>query len=198
MNITVARKLHERRFRPNPVVTTGELINMIGSEGMQEALLNRWLVADMDSGFLMLNQNGGKMQELESACRCHCGKTDCACPAVVEAAPTTAMPMREAFAGPGLPRPGGNAGSPTGSAQSMLPRPQAPLAPTSQTSQHDANPQIGDEVMMAENGQDFQGKVASIDQDGKMRLSFGSNKPSMDRAYANNELRKVASAQPNA
>lgn len=196
MNINVARKLHERRFRAAPIVTTGELLNLIGSDGMQEALQNRWIVPEPDSGMLMLNMDGGKMVELESACRCHCGKTDCQCDP--EAAnESSTMPMREAFAGFGLERPPTASAAPT--AAPMMPR--APATSPTQPSDPQAHaPQIGDEAMVAEQDKTFTGKVASISQDGRIRLSFGAEKPTMNRDYGFNEVRVLdkANAHTNA
>lgn len=196
MNITVARKLHERRFRASPVVTTGEMLNLIGSDGVQEALQKRWIVPENESGMLMLNMNGGKLIELESACRCRCGKMDCACnpEAVVESLST--MPMREAFAGFGLERP--PVGGLTPTAPINMPRQQPAATPTAATVRDQAAPQIGDEAMVAEQDKTFTGKVASVSQDGRYRLSFGSDKPSMDRDYGFNEVRLVDKARANA
>lgn len=192
MNIHVARKLHERRFRTSPVVTTGEMLNLIGSDGLQEALLNRWVVPENESGMLMLNMHGGKMIELENACRCRCGSLDCACGPETIGESMTAMPMREAFAGFGLERPPA-AGNPTPT-QAVMPRPQQPMGPTAAVSAPANSPQIGDEAMVTEQNKTFTGKVASVSQDGRYRLSFGSDKPSMDRDYGFNELRVVDKA----
>lgn len=193
MDINVARKLHERRHRASPVMTTGELLNMIGSDGLQEALNNRWLVADMDSGFLMLNTGGGKLKELEEACRCHCGKLDCACAASVEAPLVSTMPMREAFAGFGLPRPSGGVSG--AAAPEAIPRP-LPATPTSAAEK--TVPQIGDDAMVTDEGKTFTGKVAAVGHDGRYRLSFGSEKPSMNRDYGSNELRLLTKADAHA
>lgn len=195
MNIIVARKLHERRFRASPVMTTGELVNLIGSDGIQEALLNRWLVPDTDTGFLTLNTGGGKLRELEEACRCRCGKLDCACEAAIEDKQVFTMPMRENFAGFGLTSPGGAGGA----APAMMPRPQAPSTPTAPQAPVDKDaPQIGDDAMVSEDGKAYTGKVASIGQDGRFRISFGSEKPNMHRDYSPNELKLLNKAAPNA
>lgn len=195
MNITVARKLHERRFRASPILTTGELLNLIGSDGVQEALLNRWVVPENESGMLMLNFNGGKLVELESACRCHCGKLDCACSPEPIAESMSTMPMREAFAGFGLERPPTGGMTPTAP---IMPRQQPAATPTASTVTQNAAPQIGDDAMVAEQDKTFTGKVASVSQDGRYRLSFGGEKPSMDRDYGFNELRVVDKARANA
>ena len=198
MQIATARKLHERRFRANTMVTTGELVNLIGSEGIQEALQNRWIVPDMDTGFLSLNTNGGKMQELENACVCpSCQGLSCECKPVFESI-SESMPshMRESFAGPGLTSPSKtSSASPMSGPSPSFPRPQ-PASPT--TPVENSTPQIGDSVVIADQGKDYTGRVASVGQDGRYKLSFGATKPGMDRDYNPNELRKVSDADINA
>lgn len=193
MNISAARKLHERRFRASPVMTTGELLNLIGSDAMQEALNQRWLVPDLDTGFLTLNLHGAKMRELECACVCSsCGGTQCDHAPETEKKLSYAMPMRETFAAFGVTRPGGA----TSSAPPVMPRPPAP--PTGTVNPEQDRPKIGDDVMVAEENKTFTGKVASIAQDGRMRISFGSEKPRMDRDYGFGEVRVVEKSKPNA
>jgi hypothetical protein len=184
MKMLVARKLHERRYRANPVMTTGELLNLIGQDGMQEALNQRWLVPDPDTSFLTLNQHGGKLLELENACRCACGKTDCNCPEAVEAQPSYTMPMREDFAGFGLPRPSGLTGAPQAP---MLPRPQAPLTPTSPAPGGTA-PKINDKATVREGNDEYEGIVSGFEDDGRLRLRWTGRRPSKDRAYGPYEV----------
>lgn len=170
-------------------MTTGELINLIGSDGIQEALLNRWLVPDPDTGFLTLNTGGGKLQELESACHCYCGKTDCACAMETEKPLMHTIPLRENFAGFGIPHPAPSAGITVNTP--VMPRQQAPQAPTSPAPQSNGAPQIGDSVMVGENGKTFNGVVGTVGQDGRYKISFGNDKPPMDREYSANELRLI-------
>jgi hypothetical protein len=204
MNTTVvARKLNERRLRPNPVITTGEILSSIGSAGMQEAMERHWLVPDYDTGFMMVNMNAGKIAEVEEACKCpECKKPDCACeslgkdtltPAVAREMPHS---MRESWGGFGI---GARQSSPAPAAPTappIMPRP-APASPTAAPAGAKA-PQIGDDVLVAEQGKTFSGKVSTVGQDGRYRLSFGTDKPSMDREYGPNELRMVGQAAPNA
>ena len=185
MNINVARKLHERRFRPSPTMTTGELINLIGSDGMQEAMNKRWLVPDMDSGFLMLNLNGGKLAELESACVCACGKTDCGCVEKLAESMTT-MPMREAFAAFGVARPGGvTGGSAPAMPAPMLPRPQTP---TSHVDKPAKAPNVGDPAVVEQDGQTYTGEISGFEPDGRVRLRWKGSRPAQDRPYGPNEF----------
>ena len=196
----VARKLHERRYRPSPTLTTGELLNLIGSDGMQEALEQRWVVPDMDSGFLMINTSGGKLLELENACRCACGKTDCTCAETKQAAQTTMMPtaMREAFAGLGLPRPGtptsGTAAAaappapaaPAAPATVIMPRP--PATPTTPAQPPVKQTRVGDQAAVIKDNVTYRAKVSGVEDDGRLRLNFEGPRPDEDRAYSPNEV----------
>ena len=198
MNINVARKLHERRYRANPLVTTGEMINLIGGDGLKEALLNRWIVPDMETGFLSLNSNGGKMQELESACVCACGKTECACTPIAESAQVYTMPMRENFAGPGLSSPSQASSTPTGPAPAapMMPRSQTPTGPASVGPAPKA-PRVGDPAVVEQDGKTYQGEVSNVETDGRVRMRWTGDRPSGDRAYGPNEF-LISDKQPNA
>lgn len=185
MNIQVARKLHERRYRPSPVVTTGEMLNLIGSDGLQEALANRWLVPDQDTGFLTLNMNGGKMLELEAACRCHCGKMDCACEAKTEAAPLSTMPMREAFAGYGVSRPG----TPTGGPVQPTPMQRSPdPTPTQQVPGKLPTYRTGDPVVVEQDRVTYQGQISGFEPDGRVRVRWSGQRPPEDRPYGPGEF----------
>lgn len=189
MNINVARKLHERRFRANPVMTTGELITLIGSDGMQEAIDKRWITPDPDTGFMMINNHGGKLQELESACLCACGKTDCSCGPAQEEKPVFTIPMREMFAGPGLPHPSPTASTSTPATPAMMPRPAA-----SPTGAPQAQPQpahSGDTVKVTDEGKEFEGQVSGFEPDGRVRLRWKGVRPVHDRPYGAGEYMVV-------
>ena len=187
MNTNVARKLHERRFRPNPVMTTGELLNLIGSDGLQEALERRWLVADTDTGFLTLNLHGGKLVELENACRCACGKTNCACSPTNETEQLTTMPMREAFSGFGVTRPS----TPTGAGASTQPTPMMRVPDPTPTQQVPGAPKqyrVGDPAMVEQDNVTYQGEISGFEPDGRVRLRWRGQRPPNDRAYGPGEF----------
>lgn len=184
MNTTIARKLNERRYRPNPVLTTGELLSMIGSDGVQEALNRRWLVPDNETGFLTLNMHGGKLVELENACRCVCGKTDCACD-IPDERPSTVMPMREAFAGFGVSRPG----TPTGGASQPTPMSRVPdPVPTQQTPAAPRQFRVGDPATVEQDNVAYQGEISGFEPDGRVRLRWKGQRPPSDRAYGPGEF----------
>ena len=175
--VIVARKINERRLRPNPVITTGEILSTIGSEGMQEALQRHWLVPDIESGFMMVNMNAGKLAEVVEACRCpECHNLDCACECLKTTDSnqrSTAMPraMREAWSGPGVGS--GSNGGPQGQMPLMPHSPPQPVAPTTPPPKPI---RIGDQ--MAVKGPDntlYPGTVSGEDN-GMYNLDFGAGK----------------------
>ena len=97
--------------------------------------------------------------------------------------------MREAFAGFGIPAP--TSGTPTQAP--MMPRQPAPMTPTSHN-QSQVAPKIGDEATVAENNEEFVGKVTGFEEGGLIRLSFTGKQPTKNRAYGPYELR-VKTAQ---
>ena len=52
---------------------------------------------------------------------------------------------------------------------------------------------VGEDVVTTEEGETFQGKIASIDDAGRIKVSFGDKKPSQERDYENKELGRIAS-----
>lgn len=186
---TLARFLNERRLRANPVVTTGELLSSIGSEGMQEALGKQWLVPDADTGFLMVNMNGGKLAEVEEACKCQtCKKPQCNCESQdkpVQATTAMASSMRETWAGAGI----GRGSDSLSGGTTMAPRPQ-PVSPT--TSPANMKYRVPDPVMVADDdGTPVVGTVSDVGEDGRYKLKFQDKKPRMDRFYNPGELSPV-------
>jgi hypothetical protein len=68
----IAQVLLNRRNTMNPVVMQGEMLLALESEGLQEALQRRWLVPQMDTGFLMVSQDQSKVLEMREMAE-HCG-----------------------------------------------------------------------------------------------------------------------------
>ena len=196
MNSTnIARKINERRQRPNPIMTTGEILTTIGSEGMQEALQRRWLVPDTDTGYLMVNMNAGKLAEIAEACRCPaCHELECKCVCEPPEEEKNKMPsaMREAWNAMGVGSTSNN--GPQGQ-MPMMPHAQ-PVAPTTPPAK---KPQIGANVAAVEmqDGKEklYPGTVSGVGQDGRYRLDFGAGeRPPMDREYGPEQLRFVEPA----
>jgi hypothetical protein len=184
--LSIARALDSRRHNASPLLVKSELLATIGSDGLSEALNNGWIVPDYESGYLAINTNLARLAELESACRCKkCGKKDCKCADTKEkqcaAAPAS---LRENWSGIGLSRP------PTSLNGSSNFVPRSPT-PSISSSEPQDKPRIGDDVTVADDGKSYVGKIASVSDDGRYRLSFAGDKPKMDREYNQNEVRSL-------
>lgn len=192
----LARTLLNRRNAMSPIVMPGEIIGAVGSEHMQEALQRRWLVPNGETGFLQVSTDMNRVQEMRDLSE-KCDKCKCAECACVESLPTNES--REAVMGhAGMksaiyellsPGTGHDSGSPLSSGASSAPPPRpAPTAPTSSNPAMNSQPKIGDEVMVAEDGKTYTGRVASL-EGGRYKLSFGAQKPVNPRDYTAAEVR---------
>jgi hypothetical protein len=62
----IAKAILERRNRMTHVIMPGEINAEIGPDGVREALDQRWLVPDTDSGFLCATNDLGKIEEMRA------------------------------------------------------------------------------------------------------------------------------------
>lgn len=60
----IAKAILERRNRMTHVILPGEIRGVLGADGVEEALKQRWLVPDMDTGFLCATNDLGKVDEM--------------------------------------------------------------------------------------------------------------------------------------
>lgn len=181
----IAQALWTRR-QQNPIVMQGELQAQLGGEGFAEAVANRWVVPDYDTGGLTVTLNAAQAQSLQQAATPTNESVD---PAHAVAQHHASRPLYE-LNYPGTGHDGGSSGA-------RSPRPAAPVSPTTPSSpQRSTPPQIGDDVLVAEEGQSYTGKVQQLKPDGRYTLSFGSTKPAKLRDYGPDELRMVGAAAP--
>ena len=178
----IAQFMLDRRSRSIPVVMTGEVIEALGSDGMNEALSRRWLVANPDTGYLQITTDMSRVSEIAEAA----GREDTV--VKVEESGASALAVAHAtrrideIAAPatGKPAPTMGGGSPT-------PPPVSTPTPTTRTA--DTSPNVGDDVAVAQEGRTYTGKVASRSPEGRYTISFGPERPATQREYAANELR---------
>lgn len=198
----LAQTILERRQSMSPIVTQGEIISAVGSEGLQEALQRRWLVPQEDTGYLQVSTDMARIEEMQEMCeKCEkCGCKDCECdknekPKVSESREAV---MSHAGFKAGVITELLSPGTGHDPQATMTPPPEpAGVTPTSSVGQGAGEkPDIGSEVIVAEDGRTFVGRVQSAEGD-RYRLTFGNEKPTVTRDYAQNEL-KVLAATPNA
>jgi hypothetical protein len=196
----LAAKILQYR-RSSSLIVPGTLRADIGPDAMKEALDKRWLEADTDTGFLKLSDNMGTIQKLQAladsqceTCKCcpcecceKCGKHPCACTKQENMAwrtLTTAHTTRhlhEYTVPPGYGSGQGERGAGT------TVQPQTSTAAISRAPE----PAIGEDVVIADEGKSYQGKIASKNNDGTFKLSFGPNRPVKDRFYRKEEFQRV-------
>ena len=183
---TIAKTLLERQQRINPMILPGQLLKDIGAEGVQEALNRRWLVPDTFTGCLLVSTDAAKVQEMRQAAATE--SADLVPPSnkikVTEThdlayrhAMRPAQPINELMA-PG-----------TGSDKSAPVTFQQPKTNSPTSAPDSANPGVGDEVTVVENGKAYTGTVSAAQKNGLYSVSFGAEKPSMTRDYKPNEIK---------
>jgi len=194
----IAQAILERRNRMNPVIMNGEMLATIGSEGMSEALQRRWLVPNTETGHLQVSSDMHVVEELRAI-------ADAPAP-VAEAVQESlshkiavSHSLRERGMLSELMAPM------TGHDNSAPFRPQQPHTPTAPATTAPSAPAapggaasggmgVGDEVLVAENGRTYTGTIGAVGQDGKYKVTFGNEKPPMNRDYGTNELKVTKKA----
>jgi hypothetical protein len=190
----IAQTILERRARMNPTVMQGEMLTVLGEDGLSEALSRRWLTADYESGYLQVANNESAVIEMQEIAALpdpkpepdQLGESRAA--SLLHATRARASIMEASvlseIAAPGTGRP-----SPSFT-------PQAAASPTAAPA---ANPNapynIGDDATVVENGKTYQGKVSS-NQGGRYKISFGGGERPSAREYAANEISRVAPSNP--
>lgn len=178
----------------------GALAAEIGYPAVQDALQRGWIQPDMESGFLTLSPQAGTLQEMqriaEEKCECCC-KEPCVCDEPGEKCESFdpralvvnhSRRLTETY---GLGMGASTSGSP-GSGQPERPiSPEPRMSPTAPNRAGDEY-LVGEDVMIADEGKSYQAKVASKNQDGTYKLTFGPNKPlRQDRMFRREEMQRV-------
>lgn len=187
----IAKVLLDRRSL-NPVVMQGELSAKLGSDGMAEALRLRWVQPDYDTGHLQITNHQSTVNELRKLAQESADSGPGRIPATGshDAAVSHSNRRLNEIAAPatGKPAPSMTAEQPPAQATSTPPAPPVPGAPK------DGQPSIGDNVMVAEDGKTYQGKVQSLKPNGSYVVSFGNEKPVRPRDYKQDEVRLMQKA----
>lgn len=206
MNIQdIANFLAERRQRAMPFVSTGDVVTAIGSDGLQEALTRRWLVADSATGFLQITPEMSRAVEfLDIAAR---GAT----PERAEesgasnfvrghaersrideiSAPGTGKPgpalsrLPQAMPATALPTPTTPAQPPA----APVVQPQSTSAPAGYTGDDKDGTEVivGDNVTVVDEGRTYTGRVKNVNGD-RITVSFGPEKADQD--YSANDIHR--------
>lgn len=199
----IAQVILTKRNSMNPLIQQGQMVNELGSDGLQEALRRRWLIPDMDSGFLQVNSQLGVVEELRSNAKmcekCECEKCECEKRQQESdtQTPSHQLVMEHAHCGPsvfqGVIQEMMTPGTGHDSAASSPAAPPKPAAPASPTSARPESPEVGDSVIVTQEGKTYTGVVGSM-KDGRYTVSFGTDKPSRPMEYRPEQVRLVSKA----
>ncbi len=199
----IAQTLLNRRNAMNPVVMQGEMINALGSDGLQEALSRRWLVPDETTGFLLVSQDMTRIADMRKVAE---EKSDKAPVAENKSAWDRPWPAPNAshdFAVRHSVRPLNELLSPATGHDTESPLraapPATPTAPPSTVAPAGMQkPEVGDEVVVvskptagATESQTYTGKVSSA-ANGLVKINFGN----AEREYPESEVKILKKTVP--
>jgi hypothetical protein len=206
----IAKALLNRRNTMNPVVMQGEMISVLQSEGLREALERRWLVPDVSSGYLLVSQDMTKVLEMralaeqateekpEPVQESTWNKTWAQPDASHDAVMTHSVRNINELLSPGTGHDSGGPLTAGASSAPTAPPPATPTAPpTAMTPAGPEKPGVGDEVVVvsadggASESQTFTGKISSA-ANGRVKISFGGS--GGEREYPENEVKVIKKA----
>lgn len=202
-----AKAILERRNRMTHVIIPGEINAVIGSDGVAEALKERWLVPDTDSGFLCATNDLAKVEEMRKLAEmppdqykpepiCVSGSHDVSLQHTRRerrihevAAPATGAPAPglSSIAQPNPPPP------PPNSAPPPAAPPPAPIAGAPQ------GYSVGTPVTVARQGVTAQGMIEKLMPDGRYSIGYPAtvtNRPPGDNIFSREEM-TVAQNDPS-
>lgn len=191
----IASYLLERRRRTSPVVFNGDVLQAIGPDGLQEALRRRWLLVDTDTGHLQVTHLQAHVQEMEAAAGTPQTPKAEACCESAEVVLIHANRRRiDEIAAPatGKPAPALTSGTPAPSTPTAAAPRQPTPAPTSGAATGNEELGVGDEVVIAQEGRTYTGRVSARTPQGRYRVSFGPDRPALNRDYEPGEVRRTS------
>jgi hypothetical protein len=191
-NELAAKILNYRRA--SGLVMPGALTTDIGSEAVGEALNRGWITPDSETGYLMITTEQTRIHEMqELAANVPEEKPAEEAESQAEsidprdfALQHASRRLNEATAAYGSGQPAAPAQAPT---PATVPQTSAP-APAADN----AKLIVGEDVTVAEEGKAYQAKVKAVRDDGTYELSFGAEKPAVQRAYRPEELQRSQTA----
>lgn len=202
----IAKAILERRNRMTHVILPGEINAAIGPDGVREALSERWLVADMDSGFLCATNDLGKIEEMRKLADMKPEEYKPEAIPVAESHDAAMLHTRRqhmineiaapATGGqsPGLTAVGQPQPPPQmqAAAPATTPQPAAPAAPAAPQGQ--GGFAVGTPVTVSRGGASATGMIEKLMPDGRYKLGFGADQKAIpgDGVFSKEEMSAMA------
>lgn len=169
----------------------GEMLGILGEEGMSEAINRRWLVPSYDTGYLQVTGDLGVVEQMKEIAQMPDAVIQ---DSVLESSRFVIQHARrsltEAHVISEIAAPATGAPAPTMRVSTPAASPAAAPNPAD-----DALSDVGDDVAVVENGKTFQGKIQSKGPTGRYKISFGAERPGMDREYEPTDFKRITVAR---
>jgi hypothetical protein len=192
----IAKAILERRNRMTHVIMPGEINGAIGPDGVAEALEARWLVPDVDTGFLCATNDLGKIEEMRRLAEMKPEQYQQPPMPVCESHDMTIQHTHRPHSINEIAAPMTGGSSP-GLTTLNAPQPaqaMAPQRPTPATGSSEQSPTIGNSVMVARNGVSSMGVIEKILPDGRYQLGFAAGQqkaPPGDGIFSKEEMSTI-------
>lgn len=188
----ICKAILERRNRMTHVILPGEIMAVIGPEGVSEALRQRWLVPDTDSGYLCATNDLAKVAEMQRIAEMKPEQFSGQELPVAESHGLSLLHTRRSHTINEIAAPMTGGGSPGLSSIGE---------PSQQTSQPQStgstgSPQVGTNVTVARQGVKATGVIEKLMPDGRYQVGYGQDvrqKPPGDNIFGKDEMTVVPS-----
>lgn len=188
----IAKAILERRNRMTHVILPGEITAEIGPDGVAEALKQRWLVPDVEEGYLCVSRDLGVIAEMRKLAEM---KPEQYAPEALPVAEShdlaighTKRRLNEVAAPmTGAPSPG----------LASTGQPQAPQAPQPPQGVPGSDMPVGTKVTVARQGRSSSGVIEKLLPDGRFQVGFPEGeRPTGDPIFSKEEV-SVMPTTPN-
>lgn len=187
----IAKAILERRNRMSQVIMPGDMNSSLGPDGLREALALRWLVPDLDEGFLCVTSDPHLIEDMRKLADMKPEQWKPEAIPVAESHDAALLHSRRTRSLNEIAAPMTGGSSPGLSTVAQPQAPQAPQPPQGQPGQPPFG--IGSNVMVARQGVKSQGVIEKLNPDGRFQVGFpqGQAKPTGDNIYSKEELSLV-------
>ncbi len=193
----IAKAILERRSRMTHIILPGEISAAIGPDGVSEALRQRWLMPDTDSGYLCVSSDPAIIEALHKTAEMKPKQYAPDGVSVSEGHDFSLLHTHRSHAIHEIAAPMTGQPSPGLSTLSQPPQtpqaPQAPQAPQSQASSGQGGYTIGMPVTVARQGLKSTGVIEKLMPDGRFQVGFAADqkKPQGDNIFSATEVSVV-------
>lgn len=178
----IAKAVLERRSRMTHIILPGEISAEIGPDGVAEALRNRWLVPDTDSGFLCATNDPGAVTEMHRVSGLNPEAYRPEAVSVAESHDLSLLHTRRSHALHEIAAPMTGAPSP-GLASTAQPQP----APSGRPDPY----AVGTAVTVARGGKPISGVIEKLLPDGRFQVGFANQPPQGGNVFSKEEVNAV-------